>query len=251
MNKNLFAATAAVAFLASAVAANAQTVGHVGANYSRTDFDVAGLDADADVYQLEGAVRFDAGPLGAQIDAAVTNYDGDDTSFGATGHLNTKFGGGLVGGFAGVETSDDITFWGVGLDGQANLGPATSLYGQAGYGTSDDLGDADFWAVRGEIRHFVRDNFRLQGSLGYTRIEVTGPDADAWTAGVEAEYQFAETPFSVVAGYDHFDSNDISVNADTLRIGVRYTFGGTLKDRDQSGASLGSMSRLFGTGLVR
>jgi opacity protein-like surface antigen len=252
MKKNLFAAAAAVVLLGSAVAAQAQTVGHVGANYSRTDLDVAGLDADADVYQLEGAVRFDAGSLGAQIDASVTNYDGDDTSFGATGHLNTKLGNGLVGGFAGVETSDDITVWGVGLDGQANLGPATSLYGQAGYGSTDDLGDdADIWAVRAELRHFVTDNFRLQGSLGYTRVNVTGPDADGWNAGVEAEYQFAETPFSVVAGYDHFDSNDIRANADTLRVGFRYTFGGTLKDRDQSGASLGSMGRLFGGGLVR
>lgn len=251
MNKNLFAAAAAVALLGSAVAANAQTVGHVGANYSRTDLDVAGFDADADVYQLEGAVRFDAGSLGAQVDGAITNYDGDETSFGVTGHLNTKVGSGLVGGFAGVETSDDITFWGLGLDAQANLSPVTSLYGQAGYGTSDDLGDADFWAVRGEIRHFVSDNLRLQGSLGYTRIDVSGGDADGWNAGVEAEYQFAETPFSVVAGYDHFDSNDLSSNADTFRIGVRYTFGGTLKDRDQSGASLGSVGRLFGAGLVR
>jgi hypothetical protein len=165
--------------------------------------------------------------------------------------LNTKLGDGLIGGFAGVETSDDITFWGAGVDAQVNLAPATSLYGQAGYGTSDDLGDADFWTVRGEIRHFVRDNFRLQGSLGYTRIDARGGDADAWNAGVEAEYQFAETPFSVVVGYDHFDSNDIDTNADTLRVGVRYTFGGTLKDRDQSGASLGSVGRLFGAGLVR
>jgi len=250
MKKNLFAAVAAVALLGSAVAAQAQTVGHVGAQYGRTDLDIVGLDADADTYQLEGAVRFDAGSLGAQIDGAITNYDGDDTSFGATGHLNTKVGEGLIGGFAGVETSDDITVWGVGVDAQANLGPATSLYGQAGYGNSDDLGDADLWAVRSEVRHFFADNFRVTGSVGYLTVDA-GPDLDAWNAGVEAEYQFAETPFSVVAGYDHFDSNDIGANADTLRIGFRYTFGGTLKDRDRSGASLGSMGRLFGAGLVR
>jgi len=250
MKKNLFAAVAAVALLGSAVAAQAQTVGHVGAQYGRTDLDIVGFDADADTYQLEGAVRFDAGSLGAQIDGAITNYDGDDTSFGATGHLNTKVGEGLIGGFAGVETSDDITVWGVGVDAQANLGPATSLYGQAGYGNSDDLGDADLWAVRGEVRHFFADNFRVTGSVGYLTVDA-GPDLDAWNAGVEAEYQFAETPFSVVAGYDHFDSNDIGANADTLRIGFRYTFGGTLKDRDRSGASLGPMGRLFGAGLVR
>ncbi|WP_430420650.1 outer membrane beta-barrel protein [Phenylobacterium sp.] len=248
MNKNLFVAAAAVAFLGSAVAAQAQTVGHIGANYGRTDLDVAGLDADADTYQVEGAVRFDAGKLGAQIDGAITNYDGDDTSFGATGHLNTKVGGGLIGGFAGVEASDDITVWGVGVEGQANINGKTSLYGQAGYGNVDDAFDADIWAVRGEVRHFVTDNFRLTGSLGYATVDV-GPNIDTWNAGIEAEYQFAETPFSVVAGYEHSDSDDINSNADTFRIGFRYTFGGTLKDRDQSGASLGSASKLFGAGL--
>ena len=248
MKKNLFAAAAAVAFLGSAVAANAQTVGHIGANYGRTDLDVAGLDADADTYQIEGAVRFDAGKLGAQIDGAVTNYDGDDTSFGATGHLNTKVGGGLIGGFAGVEASDDITVWGLGVEGQANINGKTSLYAQAGYGNVDDAFDADIWAARGEIRYFVADNFRLTGSLGYATVDV-GPNIDTWNAGVEAEYQFADTPFSVVAGYDHADSDDISSNADTFRVGFRYTFGGTLKDRDQSGASLGSASKLFGAGL--
>ena len=248
MKKNLLAATAVVAFLGSAVAANAQTVGHIGANYGRTDLDVAGLDADVDTYQLEGAVRFDAGKLGAQIDGAVTNYDGDDTSFATTGHLNTKVGGGLIGGFAGVEASDDITVWGLGVEGQANISGKTSLYGQAGYGNVDDAFDADIWAARGEIRHFVTDNFRLTGSLGYATVDV-GPNIDTWNAGVEAEYQFADTPFSVVAGYDHADSDDINSNADTFRIGFRYSFGGTLKDRDQSGASLGSASKLFGAGL--
>jgi len=248
MKKNLFAAAAAVAFLGSAVAANAQTVGHVGANYGRTDLDVAGLDADVDTYQLEGAVRFDAGKLGAQIDGAVTNYDGDDTSFATTGHLNTKVGNGLIGGFAGVEASDDITVWGLGVEGQANISGKTSLYGQAGYGNVDDLFDADIWAARAEVRHFVTDNVRLTGSLGYATID-TAVNIDTWNAGVEAEYQFTGTPFSVVAGYDHFDSDDANSNADTVRIGFRYTFGGTLKDRDQSGASLGSASKLFGAGL--
>jgi opacity protein-like surface antigen len=252
MNKNLFAAAAVVAFLGSAVAAQAQTVGHIGANYGRTDLDVAGLDGDVDTYQLEGAVRFDAGKLGAQLDGAITNYDGDDTSFAATGHLNTKAGSGLIGGFAGVETSDDVTVWGVGLEGQANINGRTSLYAQAGYGNVDDAFDADIWAARGEIRYFVTDNFRLTGALGYATIDASGVrNIDTWNAGVEAEYQFADTPFSVVAGYDHADSDDIRTNADTFKIGFRYTFGGTLKDRDQSGASLGSAGKLFGAGLVR
>jgi opacity protein-like surface antigen len=248
MKKNLFAAAAAVALLGSAVAANAQTVGHVGANYSRTDIEPSGV-SDLDTYQLEGAVRFDAGKLGGQLDGAVTNYDGDDTSFAATAHLNTKVGDAIVGGFVGGEASDDVQVYGLGLEAQANVGPATTLYGQAGYGNVDDLLDADIWAVRGEVRHFVSDNLRLQGSVGYSWIDTDFGNADGWNAGVEAEYQFKETPFSVVAGWDHAESDDLGGNTDTLRVGVRYTFGGTLKTRNDAGASLGSAQRLFGFGI--
>lgn len=251
MKKNLFAAAAVVAFLGSAVAANAQTIGHIGANYQNTDIDAAVFGGDVDVYQLEGAVRFDAGSLGAQLDGSITNFEGDDgdTSFGIGGHLNTKFGNGLVGGFAGVETGAG-TFWGVGVEGQANLAPNTLVYGQAGYGQADDS-ETDLWAVRGEVRHFFTDSFKLQGSAGWLTADTEIGDADAWNVGVEAEYQIANTPFSVLAGWDHFDSDDANLNADTLRVGVRYTFGGSIKDRDLSGASLGSVGHLFGAGLVR
>lgn len=250
MKKNLFAAAAVVAFLGSAVAANAQTIGHVGANYSRVEADTALGDIEGDVFQAEGAVRFDAGSLGASINGAVTDYEGD-TSFGATGHLNANIGGGLLGGFAGVETSDDITLWGVGVDGQFNLAPNTLIYGQAGYGSSDDLGDADLWAVRGELRHFVGDNLKLQGSAGWLTADTDFGDADAWNLGLEAEYQFTGTPFSVLVGYDHFDSNDLDLDGDTFRIGARYTFGGSIRERDQSGAAFGSVSKLFGAGIIR
>ncbi len=250
MKKNLFAAAAVVAFLGSAVAANAQTIGHVGANYSRVEADTAFGDVNSDVFQAEGAVRFDAGSLGASINGAITDYEGD-TSFGATGHLNTTIANGLVGGFAGVETSDDITIWGVGVDGQFNLAPNTVLYGQAGYGNADDFGNADMWAVRGELRHYVSDNFKLQGSAGFVTADTDFGDVDGWTVGAEAEYQFTGSPFSVVVGYERFDSNDLRMDSDTFRIGGRYTFGGSIKDRDQSGAALGSVAKLFGAGLIR
>src|SRR5688500_7484942 len=125
MRTQLIAAAAVAALLTVAGAAQAQTVGHVGANYGRVELD-AGVfgEADADVAQLEGAVRFGSDPIGAQIDASVTRFDGggdDATLWSATGHLNTKFEGGLIGGFAGVSTGDDVTLWAVGAEAQANL----------------------------------------------------------------------------------------------------------------------------------
>lgn len=253
MKTQLTAAASAVALLALAGAANAQTVGQIGANYSHVELDAGALgDADADTYGVDGAVRFDAGSLGAQIDGAVSRFDadgGDATVWSATGHLNTKVGEGLVGGFAGFTTSDDVTLWAVGVEGQANLAPSTSLYGQFGYGKSDDLNDVDFWAGRAELRHFVTDNLKLQGSAGFTKTDGGGVDLDMWNLGVDAEYQFAATPWSVNVGYEHGEIDDADLSSDTVRVGVRYTFGGTLKDRDRSGASLGSAANLFGGSL--
>lgn len=250
MRKYLIASAAAAALFSLAGAASAQTVGHVGVNYGRHEIDAGALgDTDADAVQLEGAVAFDAGSLRASIDGAVTNFDadgGDQTLWSATGHLNKKLDQGLIGGFAGVSTSDDVTLWGVGVEGQFNASPNWTVYGQAGYGQSDDLGDADLWAARGEVRYFVSDNFKLQGSAGYTTADVKGGDFDIWNIGADAEYQFANTPFSVTAGYEHSEIDDFDLKDDTFKVGLRYTFGGTVRDRDQGGAALGSTANLFG-----
>lgn len=250
MRKQLIATAAAAAFFALTGAAQAQTVGHVGAGYNRAEIDAGALgDTEADVFQAEGAVAFDAGSLRGAVDGSVTNFDfdgGDATNWAVTGHLNTALNGGLVGGFAGVTTNDDVTVWGVGAEGQVNLAPSTTLYGQLGYGQSDDLDDADFWAGRAELRYFISDNFKIQGSAGFTNLETNDGDLDMWNIGADAEYQFASTPWSVTAGYEHGELDDADLKSDTFKVGVRYTFGGTLRDRDQAGASLGSVDKLFG-----
>ena len=53
--RNLLIASIATAALLSAAGARAEAVGHLGANYSHSDVDVAGFDANADVFQAEGA----------------------------------------------------------------------------------------------------------------------------------------------------------------------------------------------------
>jgi len=253
MKSQLIASAAAVALFAVAGAAQAQTIGHVGANYSRVELDAGALgDADADAVQFEGAVRFDAGSLGAQLDGSVTDLDtdgSDATVWSATGHLNKKLDNGLVGGFAGVTASDDVTLWAVGAEAQFAVAPSTNLYGQLGYGHTEDLGDADLWAVRGEVRHFVSDNFRLHAGLGYTTAGSKAGDFDIWNIGAGAEYQFASTPWSITGAYEHGEIDDANLKSDTFRIGVRYTFGGSLRDRDNAGASLGSAANLFGGSL--
>jgi opacity protein-like surface antigen len=65
MRKLLIASASAVVLFSAAGAAQAEgAVGHVGANYARTDLDAGGVDADQDVFQAEGSVAFDTGSLG-------------------------------------------------------------------------------------------------------------------------------------------------------------------------------------------
>ncbi|HEY8618240.1 hypothetical protein [Phenylobacterium sp.] len=237
-------ATVAAATLLSAAAAQAQTVGYVGGNYVRTDGDVAGFDVESDGFEIEGAAAFDAGNLGVQIDGAFGDSEDADSVWTATGHLNTQVGAAQVGGFAGFVTSDGDTLWGVGAEAQADLAPNTVLYGQIGYGKADDL-DVDAWALRGEIRQYFTETFKVTGSLGYITADADGAgDLDAWTFGADAEYQFANTPFSVFAGYERLEFDDIDADANTFRIGGRFTFGGSLRARDK--ADQNGVSKLFG-----
>ncbi|PZO51197.1 MAG: hypothetical protein DCF16_11670 [Alphaproteobacteria bacterium] len=66
-------------------------------------------------------------------------------------------------------------------------------------------------------------------------FEIEG-GSDATSIGINGEYQFAAMPISVYGGYSTTDFD--GVDAETLSIGVRHNFGGTLFDRDRSGAGL-------------
>jgi len=243
--RKLLIASASAVVLFSAAGAQAQTVGHIGANYSHVDADVAGFDAKNDVFEAEGAVAFDAGSAGIALDGSVADSDDFDAVWTATGHANVKYGAARIGGFAGVQTTDGDTLWAVGAEGQTDLAPSTVLYGQGGYGQIDDL-DVDLWGVRGELRQYVGANIKLTGSLGYVNADFGPFKIDGWNAGIEGEYQFKNTPFSVFGGWAHADSNDLDANTDTLQVGVRFTFGGaTLRSRDAAGASLSGVNKLF------
>ena len=87
----------------------------------------------------------------------------------------------------------------------------------------------------------MHDNFRLNANIGYASVDAgAGNDDDAMIYGVGGEYQFASFPVSIAAGYNtaDFDGGDV----DTWTIGVRYNWGGTLRDRDRSGASQASLT---------
>ncbi|MBX3431672.1 MAG: porin [Hyphomonadaceae bacterium] len=228
----------AAAILAVAVpgVAAAQT-GYVGAQYGNAD---AGAGADEDFYGLEGAVAFaGSGSIVFEVDAAVVDGDDSDTAFGLTGHVYARNDSHLFGGFIGVADSDaaDTTWYG-GLEANKYFTNWT-LAGAVFYGNNDD-NDVDGYGVNVEARAFIHDNFRVNGNIGYANVDAGAGDDDVMLYGVGGEYQFAAMPISITAGYNvaDFDGGDI----DTWTIGVRYNWGGTLRDRDRSGASQGSVT---------
>ncbi|MBC6980617.1 outer membrane beta-barrel protein [Caulobacter sp. 17J80-11] len=239
--KNVLFASAALAAVAFAAPAFAQdTSGYFGAGYTRTGSDV-------ETYDLNASVAFKpTDQIGVQLDAGYTSLQIDDefsseNAFGAGAHVFTRNDQWAVGGFAAVSNSDSVSTYNLGVEGAKYFDNLT-VAGTIAYGSSDDL-DADAWGVGGEVRYFLTDNFRLNAGLGYA-------DADydkVWSAGLGGEYQLSSKPFSVYAGYTHYQFDDADIDEDKLSIGMRVSFGGqTLKGRDRSGASFTGAAGVFG-----
>ncbi|OYX93240.1 MAG: hypothetical protein B7Y78_08815, partial [Caulobacter sp. 35-67-4] len=95
----------------------------------------------------------------------------------------------------------------------------------------------------------VTDDFRLDAGLGYSKIDTT-VEADTWDASLGGEYKFANTGWSTFGKYTHTESEDLAdLKSDAVKIGLRYTFGGSLKARDAAGADLIDAGTLFGFGV--
>lgn len=233
--RNWIIGAAAILAVAAPSVAAAQT-GYVGVNYGNVEVD--GAIDDEDFYGVEGAVAFaGSGSIVFEVDAAVVDSDDSDSSYGLTGHIYGRNDSHLFGGFIGVADSDDSTTWIGGLEANKYFANWT-LAGALFYGNNDDF-DVDGWGANVEARAFVNDNFRLNANIGYASIDAGAGDDDAMVYGVGGEYQFAQYPISIVAGYNTIDADGGDV--DTWSIGVRYNWGGTLRDRDRSGASQASL----------
>jgi hypothetical protein len=236
--KSLFLATAAVAAFAAAPAfAQSGPVGSVGVSYSNTGIDLGPVDADSDSYAIDGVVAVDAfnGWTATFAGQVAHNDDANETGVAGTAHLTRMAGSDLrFGGFVGAADAGDETAWTVGGEVQKYLANAT-LTGAVAWTTADDI-DVDAWTVAGDAAFYVMPNLRLNAGLSYSDVDAGAGSADLWTYGVGAEYEIANTPFSVAAGFNRGDVEDIKI--DTWTIGLRYSFGGGLQARDRAGAAL-------------
>jgi hypothetical protein len=234
--RNWIIGAAAVLAVAAPSVASAQT-GYVGAIYSTTDID--GVDDELDAYGVEGAVAFaGSGSIVFELDAAVTDSDDADTGYGVIGHVYGRNDDHLFGGFVGIAGSDDSETWTAGLEAAKYFANWT-LAGALAYASNDDS-DTDGYGVNVEGRVFIHDNFRLNGNIGWANVDSgVGDEDDVMIYGVGGEYQFAALPISVGLGWQTADAD--AGNVDTLSLGVRYNWGGTLRDRDRNGASQASV----------
>lgn len=233
MNKWIIGAAALLAVAAPGVAA-AQT-GYVGAVYSDVDL---GGGAEGEAYGIEGSVAW----TNFELDASFLDSDDTDTTTSVTGHLFSRNDRYLFGGFAGMADNDGDTLWQVGIEG-AKYYDRWTLFGSLAYGEADDA-DAEAIGVNIGASLFATDNFRIDANVLWADVESGGGDDNALGFGIGAEYQFASVPISIGASYANIELDDANVDADVFTIGIRYNFGGSLYDRDRSGASQASRAGL-------
>ncbi|MEN5053672.1 MULTISPECIES: outer membrane protein [Brevundimonas] len=250
--KTVFLASVAAATLIAAPAFAQDAIGSAGIAYNYADVD--GTDVNRGV--IDGTVAssvFGDWTVTFNAEAAYTDvkHGGDETTLAGAVHLSKKIEDMRFGGFYGASELGATTLNTFGLEGQKYLDRAT-LTGVVSYGTA---ADADIWTVAGDAAFYATPQLRLSGGAAYTNVDadnifIGAGDVDAWSAGVAAEYQFANSPYSVFGGYDYVKSSDLDVDANVFKIGMRYSFGGGLQARDQAGANLGrthnGVAALFG-----
>jgi len=252
MKTQLFAAAAVLALAVSAPAF-AQNIGSVGAAVNYTDLDTDFGGADGTSVKVDGNVAIPTGAWTVTLNGNVSVNDNDisDETVASTAvHLTTKVGETVrVGGFAALSRPSNDTLWAVGAEASKYFTNVT-LNGLVAYGQSNDL-DADLYAARGEARYFVSDDFRLDAGAGYTKIDADAAnEAEIWDVNLGGEYKFANSGWSTFGKYTHAEADDLAdLKSDAVKVGFRYTFGGSLKARDAAGADLIDADTLFGFGV--
>jgi outer membrane protein W len=231
MKKTALLAALAAAFVATP--AMAQSGGHVGVAYGNNDLD----GTDADTWQVEGAFGGASGSIGYQFDAGVGSTDASGSIDHRTiaGHLYWHTDNWNLGGVVATTSVDDggsVDETVYGIEGSFNVAPNAVLTGGYTIGQSEFLVDLDSWNADIGLNYYFTDNFRVSGTLGTGNLDAGGgADFDTSSYGVSAEWQLSSTPISFTAGYSTIDT-DVFGEFETLKVGVRWNWGGTLRERD-------------------
>jgi hypothetical protein len=247
MRKVLLGAAAAMAIVAPGVA-SADTSGNVAFSYNSLDDDNDG--SKEDYLALSGAVVTNlSGNWNLQFDAEMgdmNHSDHTDTFATATAQAFWRDDMWAFGGFAGF-TSDETNGYILGADASVYL-DRFSLSGTAFFGGDREDSDDEITGAGVSGSFFLSDNFSLGADVSWYEFDFGGGnDQDGTVYGVNAEYQFAGSAWSIFGGYHTSDEDYFGTDkeVDSFSIGGRYNFGtGSLIERDRSGASMLGASQL-------
>jgi hypothetical protein len=248
--RKLLVGAAFVAGLAMPGLALAQS-GHADVSYSNHTYDFGGgIEFDTDIAAIGGQVAFDAGALGIQLDGRYANWAGDADDVGVFGlgaHVFTRSENWLFGGYLGYDDADDfnIEAWTGALEAQFYMSRST-ISGVLSHSVWDGP-DYAITLLEGEYRHFFTDSVSAHVSLGFGQGDIGTTDPDVWSGEIGGEYLFSGAPVSIFGHYRHgvIDFNVGEIETDTLSVGIRYNWGGTLMDRNRSGAGLNRVTPVF------
>ncbi len=238
--------------LAFAVAPAMAETGHVGVGYANND------ESDVEVWGVEAASSYGFGDaFGAQIDGAIGSADdGFDsyTSWRASGHLFYNVGdfrvGAVVGGSQVNTPGNEPQSFHWGVEGQywfdrVSLG-ANAVWGDADWIISPSI-DYDNYDLSADF--YATDNFLIGANYGVGSLDNGTSEADTTSYGVDAEWKFDSSPVSILAGYQHWEIDGSSAEADGWTIGARWNWGESLLARDRAGfrnSPGGLVDRFFG-----
>ncbi len=258
MNKLLLAGAASLALSMGAAAAHAQsiTTGFIGASYS--DIDLGG--SGANLYDLSGTVAFDVSDdVEVQLDGHAGSLDpngagsSSETLWGPTGHLFFDKGNYKAGVFLGYEDFGDTfgsgtTLTGYGVEGRLAASDNLSVGALAGWATVniDGSPDLDLTTYKLDASLFSSDHLRWDLSAAHTRFEWGPFNGNATTWALGGEYQLEDKPISFTFGIANTASDLAAGDNRTLSVGVRYTIGGSLKDRDRTSSPFAGLPFAFG-----
>jgi len=229
MKKTALLAAAAALFMATP--AMAQSGGSVGLGYNN-------IEEEGDVYQLDGAFGASGGSIGYQIDAGLGQVDDDVDTQTIAGHLYWNGGGWRLGGVIAhtnleADGGDGLSETVYGVEGTWNLGPNAVVLGSYTVGESEFIVDVDTWNADLGLNYYLSDNLRIGGAIGFGNLEAGGSDLDTNGYRLNAEWQPWTTPVSFTLGWNSFEL-DSSDSVDSVSVGARWNWGGTLRERDNA-----------------
>lgn len=136
-----------------------------------------------------------------------------------------------------LADSADATLWGGGLELDLYSDTAT-LAGQLGY--FEQEGDARYVGGALQGRTYPSPYFSLEASLAYASADFDGLSSTSVAGvGLEAEFQFDNTPFSVFADAGYAEDDDDFYSEAEFTVGLRWALGTpNLLERDRHSASM-------------